>query len=171
MQHADFHVGLEFMGSGGLMYRCTDVGARTILAIAITEADPIFLQGPPYMQDEIVFDEIDMQNCHLNERDLIMAAVNHNKAHPGFSGEVVMAMLRGKDKDYHRYPRKNLMRQDRVYLDDMAHPYAIKQVDGQWLIGCYLLFAKTFIEMPEQDFIQLPLEDEAAWQQVIAARK
>jgi hypothetical protein len=168
MQHTDFHVGLEFIGGGGLMYRCTDVGKRTILAISITEAEPLFLQGPPYLQDEIVFDEIGMLRCHLNERDAIMTAVNNNTAHPGFSGDVVMVMLRAKDKDYHRYPRKNLIRKDRVYLDDMAHPYTVKQVDDQWLMGCYLLFAKTFIEMTEQDFIQLPMEDAGAWEHLIS---
>jgi hypothetical protein len=170
MQHTDFHVGLEFLSCGGLIYRCTDIGTRTILAISITEADPVFLQGPPYLQNEIVFDEIGILRCYLSEGDAIMAAVNQDKAHLGFSGEVVIAMIRAKDKDYHRYPRKNLIRQDRVHLDDMAHPYCVKQVDGQWLINCYLLFAKTFVEMTEQDFIQLPLADEAAWQQVIEAR-
>lgn len=32
MKHADFHIGLEFVGSAGFRWRCTDVGTRTILA-------------------------------------------------------------------------------------------------------------------------------------------
>jgi hypothetical protein len=40
MKHGDFHVGLEFVGSGGFWWRCTDVGTRTVVAIHLVELVP-----------------------------------------------------------------------------------------------------------------------------------
>lgn len=35
MKHSDFHVGLEFLGSTGFRWRCTDVGTRTVVAVRL----------------------------------------------------------------------------------------------------------------------------------------
>ncbi|WP_302055160.1 hypothetical protein [Burkholderia multivorans] len=40
MNHTDFHIGLTFMDCTG-WWRCTDVGARTILAILRISANVI----------------------------------------------------------------------------------------------------------------------------------
>jgi hypothetical protein len=57
MNHSDFYIGLEFRGTAGIRYRCTDVGTRTILAIQLNDRNPDWYQGPPYITEEIVFDE------------------------------------------------------------------------------------------------------------------
>ncbi|MGF6301293.1 MULTISPECIES: hypothetical protein [Paraburkholderia] len=71
MKHPDFHIGLEFLGSAGFRWRCTDVGARTILAIRLDRDDPNWYRGPPYVAEEVVFDEHDLTSCHLTEDDAI----------------------------------------------------------------------------------------------------
>lgn len=80
MEHSDFSVGLEFVTDTG-RWRCTDVGARIIAAIKISEVnvthqaddgqltsekvdtDPSWFNGPPYAVAERVFDENDFVAC------------------------------------------------------------------------------------------------------------
>jgi len=68
MKHSDFSIGLEFKTGSGL-WRCTDIGTRTILAIKITDDNIVsypdnLLRGPPYIYtEEIVFDEYDFGGC------------------------------------------------------------------------------------------------------------
>ena len=57
MEHAVFFIGREFWTVTGL-WRCTDVGTRTICAIKL-EGDPKNWTGPPYSVAEHVFDEHD----------------------------------------------------------------------------------------------------------------
>ncbi len=65
MIHADFTIGLEFKTATGL-WRCTDLGSRTIIAIKIDDdKDPSWYVGPPYAVAEWVFDEDDMGGCQL----------------------------------------------------------------------------------------------------------
>jgi hypothetical protein len=80
MEHGEFKIGMEFEASEiGWVFRCTDIGARTICAIRIDSVKvagthPIILNreqaeqagwfnGPPYAVAEIVFDENDMPIC------------------------------------------------------------------------------------------------------------
>jgi hypothetical protein len=87
MNHSDFIIGGEFR-CGGHQWRCTDIGARVIVAIRIdgvgvgsnvaalrrtltrdeAEADGWF-NGPPYAVLETVFDEDDMQGCHIEAEE------------------------------------------------------------------------------------------------------
>lgn len=57
MKLSDFHVGLEFYSETG-KWRCTDVGARVVVAIKL-EGEPSCWNGPPYSVAETVFDEHD----------------------------------------------------------------------------------------------------------------
>ncbi|MDT0618601.1 hypothetical protein RM531_08925 [Salinisphaera sp. P385] len=57
MQHSEFHIGLEFMASGGFWCQCNDIGTRTILAIRRDRDDLNWYQKPPYIAKEEVFDE------------------------------------------------------------------------------------------------------------------
>jgi hypothetical protein len=78
MEHSEFVIGRAYTTGHGL-WRCTDVGTRTIIAIRIDSAeivsvlggqetqsivdprrDPSWLNGPPYALAEIVFDEYDL---------------------------------------------------------------------------------------------------------------
>ena len=80
MRHADFRIGAEFR-CGGRLWRCTDIGTRTIVAIRIdrvevggspplrptlseaeAEAD-VWFTGPPYAGAESAFDEDDIEGC------------------------------------------------------------------------------------------------------------
>ena len=67
MQHHEFVIGEEFE-CGGAFWRCTDIGRRTILAIALEHPDdPSWYNGPPYAVAECVFDEDDIQGCTPRE--------------------------------------------------------------------------------------------------------
>ena len=154
MKHYDFALGMEFMSSGGLRYRCTDIGTRTILAISLEVDDDRLLEGPPYMQDEIVFDEVDMERCFTSLKEAIQMSTRKSK-HPGYSSSAMKAMIKSKGDDYFRYPRKNLLRQDRLFSGDVVHPFAIRQDAGEWKVFCYLIYADRPIEFSETDFLSL----------------
>lgn len=92
MKHSDFCIGGTFF-CGERVWRCTDIGTRTILAIRTdsvevqtssgdpneaptlrtlsgseAESEGLF-KGPPYMIAESVFDEYDIQGCWLQLED------------------------------------------------------------------------------------------------------
>ena len=63
MNHSDFTIDGEFVTATGT-WRCTDIGARTIVAIKISGYDdPSWFNGPPYAVAEVVFDEDDREGC------------------------------------------------------------------------------------------------------------
>jgi hypothetical protein len=87
MKRSDFAIGQEFWCSGK-RWRCTDIGARVIVAICLEQHDvistvpgerpgdfprevrsitndPQWLVGPPYAVAESVFDEHDIEACSL----------------------------------------------------------------------------------------------------------
>jgi hypothetical protein len=88
MEHSDFAIGRAF-ATGHSLWRCTDVGTRTVVAIRLDSAetvsvevrggrcgpetrkvidprrDPGWLSGPPYAVAETVFDEYDFPACML----------------------------------------------------------------------------------------------------------
>src|SRR3954449_11247006 len=90
MKHGEFVIGQAFTTGHGL-WRCTDVGARTVIAIRIDAAeivsvmggretasivdprrDASWLNGPPYALAETVFDEYDFAALRLvAERDVM----------------------------------------------------------------------------------------------------
>lgn len=95
MKHSDFFLGLEFLGPAGFRWRCTDLGQRTILAIQLDREDPHWYEGPPYIAKEVVFDEQEIEHCHLTASDALKAAVHEHKdsGHPGYPAEAVRRML------------------------------------------------------------------------------
>jgi hypothetical protein len=95
MRHSEFAIGRAFTTGHGL-WRCTDVGTRTVVAIRIDQAevvsvemragrcgpetrsvvdprrDPSWLNGPPYALAEMVFDEYDFAALRpIAERDVM----------------------------------------------------------------------------------------------------
>ncbi|RDU94548.1 hypothetical protein DWV00_33370 [Trinickia dinghuensis] len=160
MKHSDFHIGLEFLGLAGFRWRCTDVGTRTIVAIRLAYEDPNWYRGPPYVATEEVFDEHAMANCHLTEDDAIRAAIKEaDTGHPGFPHEVVTQMMRARREESSLpYPNKGVLRFDRCLPDgEILHPYAARKDGERWILKLYLPFPQTFDEMPERDFIALPI--------------
>jgi len=157
MKHADFHVGLEFVGRAGFRWRCTDVGTRTILAIQLDRKDPNWYQGPPYIATEVVFDEHEIEHCHLSDDDALKAAVRDHKVsgHPGYPVDAITRMMNALHA--HRYPHPGVLRFDRRRADgEILHPYAGRREAQAWIVELYLPFLKTYEAMPEQDFIALP---------------
>ena len=89
MRHNEFHIGGEFLYCGDV-WRCTDVGTRTVVAIRIGFIDTTVLsrggrenhhltqaqaeaegwfEGPPYAVVECLFDENEMPLCEPAESD------------------------------------------------------------------------------------------------------
>ncbi len=62
MNRADFDIGREFLTATD-HWRATDIGARTIIAIKLDQADPRNYNAPPYSVVESVFDEYDFAGC------------------------------------------------------------------------------------------------------------
>jgi len=157
MRHADFHIGVEFIGRAGFRWRCTDVGTRTILAIQLDQNDPNWYQGPPYIATEVVFDEQEIERCHLTTDDALAAASRDHKAsgHPGYPADAVTRMMHALRP--HHYPHPGVLRFDRCRGDgEILHPYGGRREDGIWFVELYLPFLHIYEVMSEQDFIALP---------------
>lgn len=161
MKHSDFHIGLEFLGSAGFRWRCTDVGTRTIVAIQLDHEDPSWYRGPPYIAKEVVFDEHEIERCHLTEEEAILTAIDEadTSGHPGYPNDVVNQMMRARFEEPDvRYPHEGVLRFDRRAPDgEILHPYAGRKDGEQWIMRLYLPFQRSFLEMPEQEFIALPI--------------
>jgi hypothetical protein len=138
VKHADFHIGLEFVGSAGFRWRCTDVSTRTILAIHLDRDDPDWYQGPPYIAKEVVFDEQEMERCYPTNEDALMAAVREHKTarHPGYPSDAVKRMM--KARHAHRYPHEGVLRFDRRRPDgEILHPFAGRKGIPGWSIRIF----------------------------------
>ena len=163
MKLTDFYIGLEFFASAGFVWRCTDVGTRTITAIHIEEGrDTSWYNGPPYPVAETVFDEYDLPGCYLSLDDAIKGAIHEadTSGHPGYPHEDVSRMFKEmwEDEAAVKYPNKGLLRFDRMREDgELLHPYAALKSNGDWMIRLYLPFLHEYAEMPEIDFLALPI--------------
>lgn len=160
MKHTDFALGTIFYTCTGQRWRCTDVGARTILAIELKPAlGESWFNGPPYAVAEVPFDEYDIGSAYRNEEEAILDAVESadTSNHPGFPHEVVRVMTKARlGADTIAYPRKELLRIDRVdNTGKLLHPYGIERDDDGWLVLAYLPFTGEFRKMTEDDFVDL----------------
>src|SRR5262245_46057631 len=67
MEFSDFKIGEDFTTAlGEKRWRCTDIGTRVIVAVdvkQVLELQPKGLGRPPYIVQEIVFDEYDFEGC------------------------------------------------------------------------------------------------------------
>ncbi|MFM0198180.1 hypothetical protein PQQ65_34555 [Paraburkholderia strydomiana] len=108
-----------------------------------------------------MFDEHEITACHQTEEEAIRAAVHEHETsgHPGFPHEVVTHMMKVRYKDPdNRYPHKGVLRFDRCRPDgEILHPYAGRKDEEEWIVGLYLPFLRIYGEMPERDFIALPV--------------
>jgi len=69
VRHGECHIGLEFY-TATKRWRCTDMGSRTIIAIALDAPDESWYNGPPYAVSEIVFDEYDFDGMSVSPDDV-----------------------------------------------------------------------------------------------------
>jgi hypothetical protein len=64
MEHSEFEIGTEFYTESGL-WRCTDVGSRTIVAVHVEDGYPAPSQAPPFSEAvEVVFDEYSLPGTY-----------------------------------------------------------------------------------------------------------
>ena len=89
MELSEFAIGETFWTHGGV-FRCTDVGTRVVVAVKLgprevgraekvdgelrtkrIDADPSWLNGPPYAVVEVVFDENELLGCFRTEAELL----------------------------------------------------------------------------------------------------
>ncbi|WP_082913596.1 hypothetical protein [Caballeronia udeis] len=62
--HSDFRIGTEFYTEAGL-WRCTDIGTRTIVAVKVENGYPSPEHHPPFSDAvEMVFDEYDFDGLY-----------------------------------------------------------------------------------------------------------
>lgn len=67
--HTECHIGLVFY-TARKRWRCTDMGTRTIIAIALDAPDESWYNGPPYAVSEVVFDEYDFEGMSESPEDV-----------------------------------------------------------------------------------------------------
>lgn len=164
MKLRDFHIGLEFFASAGFRWRCTDIGSRTVLAIQLTDRTSEWLAGPPYIVEEVVFDEREMERCYLTQEDAILTAKHEQESsgHPGYSSEALGIMLEAEfGQETGEYPNPGVFRFDRRRADgEILHPYAARRDGQDWVVLVYLPFLSAFEDVPEPDFISMPIASE-----------
>lgn len=165
VQHTDFEIGTDFLTNTGQVWRCTDVGSRTILAIEIhspdqTDRDACWFVGPPYSVQEIVFDEDDIRGAYQSFDEHVLEALHEHGSggHPGFPQEAISKMMKIRiSADTHSYPNKPILRHDRIdHSGAVLHPFALrwKTADGRH-VQTYDVYAQKFSAMPEVDFVRL----------------
>lgn len=166
MKIEDFEIGTFFQTCTGQVWRCTDVGTRTILAIELNpKLDAAWFKGPPYVVPEVPFDENDLARVYRNEEEAISQAIDEYRkgAHPGFPSEMLRKMGTGLLSEISRsYPRPKLLRIDRVATDgEILHPFAIELENEEYQVSVYRLFDEAFESLPEKEFIQLKAATES----------
>lgn len=156
MKHTDFEIGTNFYTVTGQRWLYTDVGSRTILAIELDpKLDNNWFKGPPYIVEEIVFDEKEIQRCFRNDKEHIKDRLENHKQtnHPGFPADAFSKMMEARFQP-NDYPHKRLLRFDRVdEIGEIYHPYAAEKEDNEWMILVYLPFTEEFKRVKESVFI------------------
>jgi hypothetical protein len=160
MKPSDFHIGLEF-ACGPFEWRCTDVGMRTVVAIRLVEDDPVWYEGPPYMVDEVVLDEKELEDAYPSQTEQIRAsAYDTENGHPGYPSDILSKLIR-EGRLGERYPRRRFLKFDRIRADgELLSPYGARRSCGEdspWIIKVYLPFTQERIELGEVEFRALPL--------------
>lgn len=166
MKRTDFATGTIFYTCTGQQWRCTDVGSRTVLAIELKpDLDKSWFNGPPYAVVEVPFDEYDLPGCYRSEEEAIEDAIQEadTSGHPGYPHEDVIRMVKEERAcaAEAKYPNNGLLRFDRIGEDnELLHPYAARKSGDGWVVRLYLPFLHEYAEMPEVDFLRLPIATE-----------
>lgn len=161
MRLSDFQIGSSFQTSSGQHWRCTDVGARTIMAIELKpELEESWFYGPPFVVTEVHFNEGQMEAAF---RSLDDDKEYTYSDHPGFPSEVVGVINETSfSDDSENYPRKGILQVDRVGLHgEIFNPYGVERDGDMWFILVYELFSREFSKMNESDFVRMRNSTEA----------
>lgn len=158
MKLADFRIGLDFFSAAGVPHRCTDVGQRTILAIALDRFSGKWYQGPPYPVEELPFDELALRDCYLTEEQAAAQAIeeSQNGFRPTYSATAIQRFLEARaTPDYLAYPNKPLLRLTKAIDNDIVQPYGVRKSGDFWFVLCYMPFDDEYIEMQQSSFLSL----------------
>jgi hypothetical protein len=121
MNHSDFHIRLELLGSAGFCWRCGDIQPDH-------DDDPNRCQGFALIATEFVFDEHKRKQCHLTEEEAISVVIHeaNTSEHPGYPNNDVNHGMRARlDARGSPYPHKGILRIDRRAPDGgIWHPNA-----------------------------------------------
>lgn len=170
MKLSQARIGLEFHTAEGRLWRITDVGTRTFLAIVIGEPDtesglprhvqdPIWLDGPPYLVKEHLFDETSMGRAFLTIPGHLQESLDADRHHPGFDSTLSRVMgyhtLRRSHPDY---PFPKVLKHDRwdEQRQDVLHPYLVDKTARGWSLRTLGLFSRRFYAVDDQAFVRLP---------------
>lgn len=163
MKIEDFEIGKKFYGPAGFEWLCTDKGSRVIVAIMLDyDKEDYWFKGPPYSVEEKVFDEHEMESLYCDTNEMLSERIDslETSSHPCFDSEDVFKMIKEKDRNY---PRKKLLERDRVSKEGyIFHPYSAIKKDNEWFIKVFELFSKEYLEIAENEFVQLPFSSEEA---------
>lgn len=161
MKLEDFHIGQIFSMCTGQVWRCTDIGSRTITAIEIIPGmDESWFAGPPYAVPEVVFDEIAMRRAYRTVEEAVAESLEEadEGLHPGYPQAVMQRLMDSRVMGETRsYPRKELLRIDRVdATGEILHPYGAEPAgDSEWQVLLYQPYTEQFTAMPESEFVRL----------------
>lgn len=158
MKICDFHIGLEFSNSTG-RFRCTDVGTRTITAIALDRDDERWYVGPPYMVPEHHFDERDIKKMFVTTGDAIVQSMESmEKTGLTYPSQALRRMMKERSSPAMlEYPNRALLRYDKLIDGEIHHPYAARLVDGEWRVLSYLSYVDQFVEVEQHAFRDHPM--------------
>lgn len=163
MKIEDFEIGKTFYGPAGFKWLCTDKGSRVIVAIMLDyDKEDYWFKGPPYSVKEEVFDEHDMKSLYTDTTEMLVDRIDsiETSSHPHFDSKDFLKMMKEKDRNY---PRQKLLKRDRVSSEGhILHPYSAIKREEVWFVKTFELFARTYSEMPENEFVQLPFSNEEA---------
>ena len=159
MKITDFKIGTTFQTCTGQVWKCTDVGSRTILAIELNpKLDSVWLAGPPFVVPEVVFDERELSRAYRDKEEAIVQSIQEYEKgiHPGFPAEIVRQMGKGLLSEISRnYPYPKFLKIERVGKDgEILHPFGAELKNEKYHINVYRLFDQTFESIPEVEFIQ-----------------
>jgi len=105
----------------------------------------------------VVFDEQEIEHCHLTTEDALKAAVHEHESsgHPGYPADAIRRMMEARH--IHLYSHEGVLRFDRCRPDgEILHPYAGRREGGDWMVELYLPFLNNYGAMLERNFIALP---------------
>lgn len=163
MKHSDFSIGTRFRTAVGV-WVCTDVGTRTIAAIRIpedTEEEMMgatleqWMQGPPYVLEERLFNDKDMRLSYQDLGDMIVERMQSR--HPCYRSEDMRRLFKGDFK----LRLSPLFANDRLRGDELLHPYDLKGKGNNSQVDVFEPFTRTWSTLSVSEFLALPAATEA----------
>lgn len=159
VKHSEFSIGTRFRNVVGI-WICTDVGTRTIAAIRLpddTEEERMgatleqWLQGPPYVLEERLFNEKDLRLVYQDWEAMILERSGNR--HPGYRAEDMRRLMKdGADRLKHRA----LLAHDRLRGHELLHPYGLKSNGNDSQVEVFEPFTRTWSALPVIEFLALP---------------